>query len=91
MKNELTSRQLQAKETKQKILDVANALIMEKEYEEITMAEIALAAGVSIGGLYHYFNSKEELFFPAMRLLITDWRPISMEKNILPPWMPSEI
>lgn len=63
MNNKLTKRQLQAQETKQKILDVANGLIMEREYEEITIAEIASKAGVSIGGIYHYFSSKEELFF----------------------------
>lgn len=57
------SRQLQAQETKEKILSIANELIFEKEYDDITISEIAQKAGLSVGAIYHHFNSKEELFF----------------------------
>lgn len=60
---ELTSRQQQAISTKKRIKDAAFALLLEENYESLTMNKIAAKAGVSVGSLYHYFSSKEELFF----------------------------
>jgi len=59
----LTSRQQQALATKKKIQDAAYDLLIQENYENLTMQKIAAAAEVSIGTLYHYFASKEELFF----------------------------
>ena len=60
---ELTSRQQQAIETKKKIIDAAYALLIDESYESLTMNKIAAKAGVAVGTLYHYYKSKEELFF----------------------------
>lgn len=62
---EMSSRKKRAIETKKRIKAVADKLISEREYEDITIAEIAQLANISIGGFYHYFASKEELFFSA--------------------------
>lgn len=60
---ELTSRQKQALATKKRIKDAASALLIEEGYESLTMNKIAAKAGVAVGSLYHYYASKEELFF----------------------------
>ena len=60
---ELTSRQQQALSTKKKIRETAYALLQNEPYEQLKMSAIASAAGVSVGTLYHYYPSKEALFF----------------------------
>ncbi|MGF7118828.1 TetR/AcrR family transcriptional regulator [Methanobacterium oryzae] len=53
------------KESKEKrINDITNAALevfLKKGYENTTMEEIAKNAGLSKGGLYHYFKSKDML------------------------------
>lgn len=60
---ELTSRQQQALQTKQKIRNTSIDLIQRESYEKLTMNRIAAEAGISVGTLYHHYASKEELFF----------------------------
>lgn len=60
---ELTSRQKQAITTKRKIRETAKLLLQKESFEKLTMNQVATEAGISVGTLYHYFNSKEELFF----------------------------
>ena len=48
------------------ILDAGTTLFAEHAYEEISMREIAAAAGVSKALLYHYFPSKIDLFKAAV-------------------------
>jgi AcrR family transcriptional regulator len=43
------------------IIEVATALLGDKSYAELTMAEVAAAAGIAKGTVYLYFASKEEL------------------------------
>ena len=43
------------------IFDVALGLFREKGFDETTMREIALRAGLSLGAAYHYFASKEAI------------------------------
>jgi AcrR family transcriptional regulator len=43
------------------LLDCAQALILEHGYDNVSLNEIILAAGVSKGAFYHYFSSKEAL------------------------------
>lgn len=45
------------------ILREATALIARVGYEKATMRAVARAAGVSLAGLYHYFDSKEKMLF----------------------------
>lgn len=61
MESKLTKRQLQAKETRQKIYDVAIRLIEQKGFQNITIAEICKEANVSIGSFYNYFQSKNSI------------------------------
>ncbi len=48
---------------KQKILDAALKLFIERGYHKTTVAEIAREAGVSKGLTYNYYESKEELLY----------------------------
>lgn len=52
---------------KQCITDAAIKLISEKGYHGATTALIAKEAGVSQGIIFHYFKSKEELFFSLLK------------------------
>jgi AcrR family transcriptional regulator len=45
------------------ILGAATSLIAEVGYERASMRAVAKVAGVSLAGLYHYFDSKEKMLF----------------------------
>ena len=45
------------------ILNAATGLIAQAGYGKATMRAVAKAAGVSLAGLYHYFDSKEKMLF----------------------------
>jgi AcrR family transcriptional regulator len=49
-----------------KILAAAASLFVAKNYAEVTVEQIAEAARVSKGALYHHFASKEELYLALM-------------------------
>jgi AcrR family transcriptional regulator len=45
------------------ILQAATEVIARVGYERATMRQVARAAGVSLAGLYHYFDGKEKMLF----------------------------
>jgi len=49
------------KEKEQKILDASLKLFVERGFHGTSTSEIAKAAGVATGTLFHYFKTKEEL------------------------------
>jgi len=57
---------LNVDERRRQLLDAGAALFAEHAYEEISMRDIAQAAGVSKPLLYHYFPSKIDLFKEAV-------------------------
>jgi AcrR family transcriptional regulator len=57
---------LQVDERRRQLLDAGAALFAEHAFEEISMRQIAQAAGVSKPLLYHYFPSKNDLFLAAV-------------------------
>lgn len=44
------------------ILDSAQELFVNNNYDSLTMSQIAQAANVTKGAIYHHFSSKEELY-----------------------------
>src|SRR6266853_2200008 len=46
-----------------KVLQHAAHIFFEKGYEGASMRDLSRAAGMSLAGLYHYFESKEELLY----------------------------
>jgi len=53
-------------DTKQRIIRTALKLFLRKGYDRASMQEIARGAGVTKGGVYHHFESKEHLFREAL-------------------------
>lgn len=61
MEKKPTKRDQQAAQTKARISLCAHKLIEEQGYENVSIQSICKAAGVSVGGFYHYFPSKDDL------------------------------
>jgi AcrR family transcriptional regulator len=59
---ELRIRQKRGQVTYDALIDTAFALLDEKEFDEISVAELAQKAGYSVGAFYARFRSKDELF-----------------------------
>jgi AcrR family transcriptional regulator len=49
--------------TRQEIADQAMALFVQRGFDQVTVAEVAAAAGVSEKTVFNYFPTKEDLFF----------------------------
>lgn len=56
-------REVQAQERRNQLLDTALTLFAEKGLDATTVKDLSVRAGVAQGLIYHYFRSKEELFF----------------------------
>jgi AcrR family transcriptional regulator len=55
------SRAIASQARRAEILEAALQCFVERGFASTTMEEIRLAAGASVGSLYHHFSSKEEL------------------------------
>ena len=56
------------------VLNATTALLENHSFAEISLAEIAKAAGISKGTLYYHYKTKSEIFFDlADRYLCTQW------------------
>jgi AcrR family transcriptional regulator len=54
------------KDTREKIIQKALAYFSQHDYERTSLNDIAGAIGVTKGAIYHYFDSKDELFKEAV-------------------------
>ncbi|WP_251861245.1 TetR/AcrR family transcriptional regulator [Clostridium sp. Marseille-Q2269] len=54
-------------EKKQHILESAISKFTEKGFEKTSLREIASAAGLTTGAIYHHFKNKDELFYHAVK------------------------
>ncbi len=52
---------MKAMDTKERILAAAMEMFFTMEYNKVTLKAIAEAAGVTKGGIYHYYESKDHL------------------------------
>jgi TetR/AcrR family transcriptional repressor of nem operon len=53
------------------ILMVSLKLFLQKNFKEVTMKEIVRETGLSKGAFYHYFESKEQLFYEIIDFFFT--------------------
>jgi AcrR family transcriptional regulator len=53
--------QIQKEAVRNEIIDKALLLFAKKGYDEISIADIAKAAGISVGNVYRYFKGKEDI------------------------------
>lgn len=61
-------KQKRSIETRLKILSVGGDLILQKGYHNITADDIAKAAGLSTGIVYHYFRDKKDILIQALQM-----------------------
>lgn len=67
MKKDVSARnRLHVDERRAQLLQLAMELFTGREYDDISIGEIAEAAGISKGLLYHYFPSKRAFFTAAV-------------------------
>jgi AcrR family transcriptional regulator len=66
VKNKPNSRKIQMEERRLQILDTAIPVFAERGFTKTTVKDIADAAGISNGLMYHYFPSKEKLLEAAV-------------------------
>jgi AcrR family transcriptional regulator len=59
------------------ILDAARMLFVEKNYADVTITDIAAAAEVSKGALYHHFSSKEDIYLQMMHHFLREIQVIT--------------
>ena len=65
-------------EMRRRIQETALDLFDREGFENVSVEEIAQAAGCSVGNIYHYFKSKEDLFYE-----LTDGAAEGLKKLIL--------
>ena len=61
MAERITARKRQALEMRRRIQETALDLFDREGFENVSVEEIAQAAGCSVGNIYHYFKSKDDL------------------------------
>jgi AcrR family transcriptional regulator len=74
-------------DSRQDILRTAARLFQQRGYDATSMNDVAVALKLSKGGLYHHFQSKDEMLFHIMNhaLDITDERVIKVVRGIQGP------
>ncbi len=65
-------------ETKEKIILKALQYFTENDYEGASLYKIAHAIGITKGGIYHYFESKDQLFHECLVFMFSAIQDISM-------------
>ncbi len=55
---------------KDKIIEAATKLFERKGYHSTTIQEISIESGISKGGLFHYYKSKEEILFRIHEIIV---------------------
>jgi len=56
-------RERKKQQTRLAISQVATRMFIERGFDQVTLAEVAEAANVSVNTVFNYFETKEELFF----------------------------
>lgn len=76
---------LQIDERRTQLLRLGIEMFASRPYEEISIDDIAEAAGVSKGLLYHYFPGKREFYVEAIRASSLHLRQLTEPDPLLPP------
>jgi AcrR family transcriptional regulator len=71
-------------ERRRQLLEAAARVFTERAYDDVSMAEVARAAGISKGLLYHYFPSKRDLFVATLEAAAAELREITQPDPSLP-------
>ena len=66
LSSKTSRRRLSPELRRAEITQVASALLAEKGYWGLTMADVAKSAGLTVQGVLHYFSSKDELMLDVL-------------------------
>jgi AcrR family transcriptional regulator len=74
-------------DSRQEILRTAARLFQQRGYDATSMNDVAAALKLSKGGLYHHFQSKDEILFHIMShaMDITEERVIKIARGVMDP------
>jgi AcrR family transcriptional regulator len=61
-------------ERRRRLLEVGLELFSGRSYDDVSIDDIAAAAGISKGLLYHYFRSKRDFYVAGLRVAAEDMR-----------------
>ncbi|QXJ19594.1 TetR family transcriptional regulator [Actinomadura graeca] len=56
-------RERKKRETRRRISDIATGLFLTRGFDNVTIADVARTADVSVNTVFNYFRTKEDLFF----------------------------
>jgi AcrR family transcriptional regulator len=76
---------LQVDERRVKLIELGIELFSTRSYEDISIDDVAAAAGISKGLLYHYFRSKQEFYVETIRAASLHLRDLTQPNRKLPP------
>ncbi|MDW3094285.1 MAG: TetR/AcrR family transcriptional regulator [Gammaproteobacteria bacterium] len=84
----VSEREIQAKSTRSKILDIAAEEILRCGFQSSSIGEIIKKANISKGCFYHHFSTKKELGYAVLDQSIEHvkteiWMPMLMSENPL--------
>ena len=79
------SRRLSPQDRRAHLLRVCLDLIGSRPWDEVAMADVAEAAGVSKPLLYHYFSTKTDLYRAAVRAAAEELRAATTFSTDIPP------
>src|SRR3954447_1801224 len=71
---------LSPEQRREQILDAANALFAERAYDDVSVEDVASAAGVTRGLVHHYFGGRRDLYIGLLERLGT-----RREEDLRPP------
>lgn len=69
----LRTVQPRARATRDALLSAARSLLGEREFDALSVADIAAAAGVSVGSFYGRFSDKDSFFTVLQQQIIGEW------------------
>jgi AcrR family transcriptional regulator len=77
---------LQTDERRSQLLELGIRLFSARRYEDISIEDVAEAAGISKGLLYHYFQNKREFYIETVRAASLKLRRLTQPDLTLPPY-----
>jgi len=66
--------------TKKLILETTLKLMIEKQNSLVSIREISAASGIAIGGIYHYFSNKEEIYNEITEMYYINYYKLNFDK-----------
>ena len=83
--------QLEKQKTHERIVELAAKRLREEGLDGIGVADLMKEAGLTVGGFYKHFASRDELVAEAVQSAVGSWRKQQEEKGIDPKSIPLDV